>query len=201
MKVIGLTGGIGSGKSTVAAFLKELGAIVLDADQIGHDVLENDGEVHAEVVSLFGAQVLNAKSRIDRKKLADIVFKDATLTAKLNMLVHPVIYKNIEAILEDYRQKGVQTAVIEAPLLIEAGWRERVNEIWVTVAPKDVVMARLGKRGMTEDSILERMQLQMPSEEKQRAADVVIDTDIPLIDLKKTVTDLWNKTTVDTNRC
>jgi len=101
MKIIGLTGGIGSGKSTVAGFLTELGAVVLDSDKIGHEILETDAEVRQEIVDNFGRQVLNRKGHIDRKKLADIVFKDRQSLIKLNLITHPPIYRRIQSILDD----------------------------------------------------------------------------------------------------
>jgi dephospho-CoA kinase len=201
MKIIGLTGGIGSGKSTVAGFLAELGAVVLDADKIGHEILENDAEVRQEIVDNFGRQVLNRKGHIDRKKLADIVFKDRQSLIKLNLITHPPIYRRLQSILDDYRQRGVEVVVIEAPLLVEAGWATGVDETWVTIAPREVIIERLEKRGMTKEDIESRIRLQILPEDRMKAAKLTIDTNVSLEGLKKAVTDLWHKTAVDTNRC
>ncbi len=200
MKIIGLTGGIGSGKSTVAGFLAELGAVVLDADKIGHEILETDAEVRQEIVDNFGKQVLDHKGRIDRKKLADIVFKDRESLIKLNLITHPPIYRRMQGILDSYQRQGIEVTVIDAPLLIEAGWSTRVDETWVTVAPKEVIIERLVKKGMTKEDIESRMRLQIMPHDRMKAAKLAVDTDMPLEDLKKAIADLWARTTVDTNR-
>lgn len=201
MKIIGLTGGIGSGKSTVASFLAELGAVVLDADKIGHEVLETNEEVQQEIVDYFGRQVLDTRGDISRKKLADIVFKDRESLIKLNLITHPHIYRFIQRALDAYQQQGVQVVVIDAPLLVEAGWSTKVNETWVTIAPKEVIIERLEKRGLKREDILSRMNMQRLPEDRMKAAKIVINTNVSLEDLKKAIADLWKKTTVDTNRC
>jgi dephospho-CoA kinase len=200
MKIIGLTGGIGSGKSTVAGFLEKLGAVVLDADSIWHEMLETDTDVHREIGDAFGKQVLGRDGKIDRNKLAAVVFKDRDELIKLNLISHPLINRRMQNILEDYKKQGVEVAVIEATLLIEAGWATRVDEVWVTVAPQDKIIERLIKRGMAKEDILSRMHMQSLPEDRMKAAKIVIDTDKPLEELKNTVTDLWYHTTVDTNR-
>jgi dephospho-CoA kinase len=200
MKIIGLTGGIGSGKSTVAGFLAELGAVVLDADKVGHEILETDDEVQQEIVDNFGKQVLDHKGHIDRKKLANIVFKDRESLIKLNLITHPPIYRRAQVILKGYQADGVEIVVIDAPLLIEAGWATRVDETWLTVAPKEVIIERLEKRGMKREDIESRMRLQILPEDRVKAANIIIDTDVPLDDLKKAIADLWDKAIVDTNR-
>ena len=201
MKIIGLTGGIGSGKSTVAGFLTELGAVVLDSDKIGHEILETDAEVRQEIVDNFGRQVLARKGRIDRKTLADIVFKARQSLIKLYLITHPPIYRRIQSILDDCRQQKTEVVVIEAPLLIEAGWATCVDETWVTIAPREVIIERLEKRGMTKEDIESRIRLQILPEDRMKAAKLTIDTNVSLEGLKKAVTDLWHKTAVDTNRC
>ena len=120
MKVIGLTGGIGSGKSTVSKFLKELGAVILDADKVGHEAFKPDTEAWREVVAAFGKQILALDGDIDRKKLGEIVFGNYEALARLNQIVHPRIYALVKAEIEEYRRQGVEVVVLEAPLLIEA---------------------------------------------------------------------------------
>jgi dephospho-CoA kinase len=200
MKIIGLTGGIGSGKSTVAGFLAELGAAVLNADSIWHEILETDAVIQQKIVDAFGKQVLGADGKIERIKLADVVFKDRNELVKLNLISHPAIYRRIQSLLKNYRKQGVEVAVIEAPLLIEAGWATRVDEIWLTLAPKEVIVERLIKKGMSAEDIKARMNMQIPPEDRIKAAKIVIDTDKPLEELKETISDLWHSTTVDTNR-
>ena len=129
MKVIGLTGGIGSGKSTVSQFLVELGTVIIDADKVGHEALQLDTELWHEVVFAFGRQVLKPNGDIDRKKLGELVFGNSESLLRLNQIMHPRMYDIVKAQLEDYRRQGVGVVVLEAPLLIEAGWTSLVDEV------------------------------------------------------------------------
>jgi dephospho-CoA kinase len=201
MRIIGLTGGIGSGKSTVADFLAELGAAVMDADKIGHAVLKTDTEVQRQIVEAFGTDILDSAGNIDRKKLAAIVFNSREALIKLNLITHPSIYRRMQSDIEKYRKQGVDILIIEAPLLIEAGWATKVDKIWVTVTPQDVIVERLKKKGISVKDIQARMHLQTPPEERIKLADFVINTNMPLNELKKTIGELWQKTRVDTHRC
>jgi dephospho-CoA kinase len=194
MKVIGLTGGIASGKSTVARFLKELGAVVIDADKIGHEVLRSDAEVWQEVVATFGEGILTPAGSISREKLGKIVFGNAEPLLKLNQITHPRIAERVKTQLEGHRKDGVGVVVVEAPLLLEAGWASLVDEVWVTVASEAAVLRRLKDRaGLSEAESLERIRSQMSVAERIRRADVVIDTDCDLDELKARVAELWRK--------
>lgn len=191
MKILGLTGGIGSGKSTVSRFLTELGAVILDTDKVGHDVLEDTG-IRQEIVSAFGQQVLAPNGNIDRKKLGEIVFGDSESLAKLNQIMHSRMYQIVKVQLEEYRQQGVNAVVLEAPLLIEAEWTSLVDEVWVTVASEDTVLKRLQERaGLSESEASARIRSQLSSTEQVKFADVVIDTDCSLDELKAKVKKLW----------
>ena len=192
MKVIGLTGGIGSGKSTVSQFLAELGAVVIDADKVGHEVFKPDTGTWREVVAAFGKQILTPAGDIDRKKLGEIVFGDPEFLARLNQIMHPRMYKVVKAQLEEHRQQGV--VVLEAPLLLEAGWGSLVDEVWVTVAPESTVLKRLTERArLSEAESLARIRSQLSSEERVRLADVVVDTDCSLDELRERVGELWRR--------
>lgn len=192
MKVIGLTGGIGSGKSTVAQFLAELGAIIIDADKMGHEALKPDSEVRQQVVAAFGRQIVNANGDIDRSRLGEIVFGNAEARERLNRIMHPPLYDMVKARLEECRRQGAGVVVLEAPLLIEAGWQSLADEVWVTVAPEATVLNRLQERsGLSEPESLVRIRSQLPSEERLKHADVVIDTDCSPGELKNRVTRLW----------
>jgi len=194
MKVIGLTGGIGSGKSTVSQFLAKLGAVIIDADKIGHVFLGTDAEVYCEVIADFGNQVVTPEGNIDREKLGKIVFADSEARARLNQIMHPKIYDLVTAQLDKYRQQGVTVVALEAPLLLEAGWTSLVDEVWVTVASKATVLKRLKERGgLSEQESLARIRSQLPSEERIRHADVIIDTDCDLDELKEKVKELWRR--------
>ena len=192
MKIIGLTGGIASGKSTVARFLKELGAVVIDADRIGHEVLKSDTTVRQEIVATFGSQVLTPDGNISRKELAKIVFEDAESLARLNRIMHPRIAGRVTALLSKYREEGVKVVVVEAALLLEAGWAPLVDEVWVTVASEAIVLKRLRERaGFSAPESLGRIRAQLSVAERARQANVVIDTGCSLGELKARVTELW----------
>jgi dephospho-CoA kinase len=199
MKVIGLTGGIGSGKSTVAGFMAELGAVVIDADKVGHEAFKPDTELWREVVAAFGTEVLKSNGEIDRNKLGQIVFGNPKLLSRLNQIMHPRIYDMVKFQTEEYQRQGVDVLVLEAPLLLEAGWTSLVDEVWVTVAPESTVLRRLKeKEGLSQQQSLARIRSQLPSEERVKHADVVIDTDCRLDELKAKVKELWRKLALDT---
>ena len=196
MKVIGLTGGIGSGKSTVSQFLAELGAVILDADRVGHEALKADTDVWREVVAAFGRQILTPGGDIDRAKLGQIVFSEPESLLRLNQIMHPRMYDMVKARLEEYRRQGVAVVVLEAPLLIEAGWTSLVDEVWVTVASESTVLRRLKERmGLSESDSLARLRSQLSSAERIKHADVIIDTDCSLDELKARVGELWRART------
>ncbi len=194
MKVIGLTGGIGSGKSTVSRFLAELGAVIIDADKVGHEAFKPDTEGWREVAAAFGRQILAADGKIDRKKLGEIVFGNPDSLERLNRIMHPRIHNMVKAQLEKYQRQGVEIIVLEAPLLIESGWALTVDEVWVTVASEATVLRRLQERmGLSKPQSLARIRSQLSPEERARHADVTIDTDCDLDELKARVEELWQR--------
>ncbi len=198
MKVIGLTGGIGSGKSTVVRFLAELGAVIIDADKMGHEAFGPDTELWREVVAAFGSQILAPTGDIDRKKLGEVVFGNPDSLARLNQIMHPRMYDMVKAQIEEYRRQGVGVVVLEAPLLIEAGWASLVDEVWVTTASESTVLRRLQEKvGLSRKQSLARIRSQMPSEERTKHADVAIDTDCGLDEVKAKVGELWQKLALD----
>ncbi|MFC1892472.1 dephospho-CoA kinase [Chloroflexota bacterium] len=192
MKVIGLTGGIGSGKSTVSQFLAELGAIIIDADKVGHEAFQPDTEPWRKVVTAFGPEIVKPNGEIDRNKLGKMAFGNAELLSRLNQIMHPRIYDMIRSQIEDYRRWGVAVVIVEVPLLIEADWTPLVDEVWVTVAPETTVLGRLQERsGLSKQDTLARIRSQLPIEERVRHADVVIDTDCTLNEVQARVKQLW----------
>ena len=194
MKVIGLTGGIGSGKSTVSRFLAELGAVVIDADKVGHEALKPGTELWREVVTAFGRQTLTPDGDIDREKLGEIAFSNPDSLVRLNRIMHPRLYEVVKAQIEECRRQGTGVVVLEAPLLIEAGWTSLVDKIWVTVASEATVLRRLQERtGLSEPESLARIRSQLASTERVRYADVTIDTDGELDELRARVEKLWRK--------
>ena len=199
MKVIGLTGGIGSGKSTVSQFLAELGAVVLNADEVGHETFRLDTEIWRKVVAAFGRQIVTPDGNIDRKKLGNIVFGNPESLSRLNQIMHPRIYAQVKAQLEEYRRQGMRVVVLEAPLLLEAGWTPLVDEVWVTTASEATVLKRLEERsGMSQAESLTRIRSQLPNEERIKHANVVINTDCDLDELRSKVKELWQRLELDT---
>jgi dephospho-CoA kinase len=194
MKVIGLTGGIGSGKSTAAHIRAEYGAKVIDADKVAHEVFNPGTEGLQKVVETFGEGVLNSLGEIDRKKLGEIVFSNPTALSTLNEIIHPRAYELTRSRLEEFRKQGVEVVVLEVILLVEAGWDHLADEIWVTVATEDTVVKRLQEsRGLTKEEILTRIHAQTPNEERTKYADVVIENDGSYEELKKRLSELWNR--------
>ncbi len=194
MFVIGLTGGLGSGKSTVAEMLRELGAVIVNADQIGHQVYAPEGPAYDEVVAAFGADVLAPDGTIDRRRLASIVFQDHRALQRLNAITHPRIREGIRQRLEELAAQGARVVVLEAALLLEAGWDDMVDEIWVTVAPADVAARRAAERsGIPLADALARICAQMPVEERARRGHVVIRTDGSLEDTREQVEREWGR--------
>jgi len=194
MFIIGLTGGILSGKSTVAQMLVEKGAGHVDADKMGHEAYEPHTKTWQKVIDAFGTGILKDNEEIDRQKLGDIVFNDPESLARLNRIVHPQIGRLVMEELEKLRSKGVDVVVIEAILLIEARWTNIVDEVWVTVAPEETVLKRLQNRsGLSEEQARARIRAQLSSEERAKYGDVVINTDCDLSEVRATVDELWQR--------
>jgi len=193
MKVIGLTGGIGSGKSTVAQMLSDLGAVVLDADKVGHRCYEPGTDAWKDVVAAFGQGVLAPDQTIDRKRLGAIVFGDPEALARLNRIMHPRMYDMMAEEIQQCRKDAVEVVVMEAAILLEAGWTPLVDALWVTVASEPTVVKRVRERtGLAEEQILSRIRSQLPAEERTRKADVIISNDGSLDELRLKVAELWD---------
>ena len=193
MRVIGLTGGIGSGKSTVAGFLAELGAVVMELDRTGHEVLKQP-DVREKLLEEFGEEILNAGGEIDRSRLGKIAFNDYGALARLNSITHPVIDSVIEARVEKCRSEGVGVVVLAAAALLDVGRGGQADEIWVTVTPEEVVLKRLADKGdYSEEEVKARIRSQMSGEERIKQVDVVIDTDCSLDELRERVEAEWRR--------
>lgn len=195
-RAIGLTGGIGSGKSTVAAILEELGARVIHADTVGHEVYRPDTEGWRQVISAFGPDIVSPDQTIDRRKLGAIVFGDSAALARLNAIVHPLIRAEIGARLAAYRQSGSSTPiVVEAAILVEANWVSLVDEVWLVVANRSAVVERVAtQRGLKVTEIEARIDAQLTDAERRGAADRVIENFGSLDDLRASVRALWART-------
>jgi dephospho-CoA kinase len=194
MLIIGVTGNFGTGKTTVCQIMAELGATVINADALGHELLQPGNQTYSELVASFGDGILTADKKIDRGKLAELAFQNGNNQARLSHIMHPKMYQTAQDMIKQYRQRGDETVVLEAALLIEAGWKPLVDQVWITVAPETVIVDRLkNQRGFDEEQILARLHTQMPSAEKVKQADVVINTDCSREELKAKVTELWQK--------
>ena len=194
MIIIGLTGGILTGKSTVSKMLAEKGAVIIDSDKIGHEAYQPQTRAWREVVDAFGNGILGESGEIDRKRLAEIVFNDREALARLNSIMHPQIQSMVTEKIERLRGEGVDLVVLEAPLLIEANWTSIVDEVWVTVAPEETAIKRLQNRGgLTEEQARARIRSQLSAEERAKHADVIIDTNCELSEVRAKVYDLWQR--------
>lgn len=194
MFVIGLTGGIASGKSTVSRLLKELGATILDADVIAREVVEPGQPALAEIAAAFGPEVLREDGSLDRARLGALVFGDGEARARLNAITHPRVIRRINELLEEERRANPRgVAVVDAPLLLEAGMGHLVDEVWVVAADEETQLRRLMRRdGLSRAEAMRRIRAQMPLAEKLRQADRVIDTGCTLEETARQVRSLWN---------
>lgn len=196
MRVIGLTGGIGTGKTKVALVLESLGAAVIDADLLAHETYALGTDGLTEVVAEFGGGVLTADGEVDRRRLADIVFNDRGALERLQSIVHPRTRAAVVDRLQHMRERRVEAVVLVAALLLEAGWADLVDEMWVTVAPEDLVADRVGLRdGLDADAFRVRVRAQMTQEARLARADVVIDNGGGLDQLRERVIGLWRERT------
>jgi len=194
MKVIGLTGSICSGKSTIAKFLAQMGAAVVNADEIGHEAYEPHCETWQQVVDGFGKQILTTGGEIDRKKLGEIVFKDPEALKRLNGIMHPGMHRVAEKRIEKLKREGAEVIVLEAPLLVEANWLDLVDEVWVAKASEANALKRCAERsGLSEAEAKARMASQLSPAEKAKHADVLIDTNVSLAQVEAKVKELWEE--------
>jgi len=195
MKVIGLTGGIASGKSTISKLLKEKGAVIIDADKIARDLMQPGKDAWCEVISHFGERILKSGGDINRKKLGEIVFHDESQLEVLNNITHPRIKKEIINQLNYYKEQQADVIVIDAPLLLEIGLDILVDEVWLVVVNEETQIKRLLKRepGMTVQQAIERIKAQMPLEEKMKYAHRIIDNNGSIEETKKQLENIWRE--------
>ena len=176
MLTIGLTGGIATGKSLVSEILEKCGASLINADLLGHESYLPGTEGFHQVVFRFGSEVVGRDGTIDRKALGKLVFSDSENMSDLNAILHPIIFELIKKKLENNLNNNVGVTVVEAAILIEAGWQELFDEIWVVSSNQNVVIKRLQSRnGLDVKQAMSRINSQMPQKERIQHADRIID--------------------------
>ena len=192
MLKIGLTGGIGTGKSLVTSFLQDQGANVINADLLGHEAYLPGTVGFEQVVSEFGEDIVGTDGHVDRQKLGPIVFSDPSNMDRLNAIMHPLIKDMIQTQLDDVEGKGQLIAIVEAAVLIEAGWESLFDEVWVVTADEEEIISRLASRnGLSREDSQKRINSQMSSIERSAHGDVIINNTGSVEDLKENVESLW----------
>ncbi|WP_321389091.1 dephospho-CoA kinase [uncultured Desulfuromusa sp.] len=196
--ILGITGNIASGKSTVSKELARRGAVIVDADQLAREVVESGSSALKKIVDVFGSEVLKNDGRLDRDKLGQMVFADVKVRAMLNRIVHPEIAKKSTERLQELKQReGVSLIVYEAPLLFEVGAEARVDKVLVVKIDPVEQLKRLQVRdGLSEAAAKERMAAQMPQQQKISRADYVIDNSGSVEETIHQVDSLWPRLTV-----
>lgn len=189
MKVIGITGNIASGKSTVARMFEALGARIIDADEIARIVVEPGAPAWEEIVSEFGRDILEPDGAINRKRLADIVFGDEAKRKRLNDITHPRIGERISELLREYEKEGAPVVMVEATLIVErGGLKNLIDGLIVVTADEETQIERLIRdKGFTREEALSRLRAQMPAREKMMHGDYIIDNSGSLEDTRARV--------------
>ena len=176
MKIIGLTGGIGTGKSTVSAYLAQKGCKIIDADLISHQMTEAGSPCLAEIKAAFGEDVFLRDGNLDRKKVGRLVFADATKKKTLEQIITRRVIEKTLRILQDCRAQQEDLAVLDAPLLFECGMQRYTDETWLVVCRTETRLRRIAARdGLAEEDIQKRIANQMSTEQKEKLADYIID--------------------------
>jgi dephospho-CoA kinase len=197
VKTIGLTGGIGSGKTTVARMLHEFGATVIHADAVGHEIYQPNSIGWRRVTEAFGTGILRPDQTVDRKKLGAIVFGDAQALKRLNAIVHPLMADEIRRRIQSHRTAGfTQPIILEAAILIEANWLPLVDEVWLVTASRPTVIERIAaERSLLPQEVETRIRAQLSDAERRRFAQVVIENDGSVDELRERVRAEWIRLT------
>ncbi len=193
MRSIGLTGGIASGKSTVSKTLADHGAALIDADLLGHRTYEPGSETFDQVVERFGADLVGEDGQIDRKILGGKVFGEPDGMKKLTDIVWPGIRRLATEELQRLASEGTEVAILEAAVMIEAGWQDLVDEVWVVTVPPETARERLMERnGLSAEDADKRINSQLTNDERSKHADVIISTDFSFDEVTNRVNEVWS---------
>ena len=195
MKIIGLTGGIACGKSTVSTELRAHGAAIIDADALAHELSQPHQPIYNAYVERFGSEIVAADGTLDRAAIARRVFADPAVRAEVEAIVHPIIRRAAEVRLRAARDENKRAAVLDVPLLFEAGWDALADETWVVALPREEQLARLLARDKAMDAgeARARIAAQMPLAEKCARADVVIDNSGTVEETREYIGKLWKE--------
>jgi dephospho-CoA kinase len=195
--VIGLTGGIASGKTTVATILQELGAAVLDADEVAKKIVQKGKPAYKEIIKTFGRKVLTSDGDLNRKLLGKIVFNDEEKRKKLESIIHPRVKEYFLEEIQRIKEKDPQKIIVlDVPLLLESGMETLVDEVWVVAVSEELQIKRIELRDrIGRQEALKRIKAQMPLKEKLKYADRIINAEGTLEDTKRQVVSLWREIT------
>ena len=195
MKIIGLTGGIACGKSTVSTELRALGAAIIDADALAHELSQPHQPLYNAYVQRFGREIVTENGTLDRAAIARRVFADPAVRAEVDAIAHPLIRMAAEERLRAAREENKRAAVLDVPLLFEAGWDALADETWVVALPREEQLARLLARdtSMDEGEARARIAAQMPLAEKCARADVIIDNSGTKEEIREYIGKLWKE--------
>ena len=192
MFVIGLTGGIGTGKTEVTHVLRELGAVVIESDKVAHLSYRPGTDAYDEIIDQFGKEVLDDSGVIDRGKLGGLVFAGPDLRIQLEKIVWPAVRSWITERLVQEKERGAKIIVIEVPKLFEAGWDDLADAIWTVEAPSAAIAQRVNVRSnLSETETNARVQAQITRAERAERADLLIENSAELADLRERITNLW----------
>ncbi len=190
--IIGILGGIGSGKSTVAAEFAKLGSKVIDADKIAHELLD-EPNIKTKIVNLFGRAILDSAGKIVREKLAEVVFTNAEKLSSINEIIHPIVLQRIEKLIKKYNsQNQVKAIILDMPLLVEVGWDKRCDKLIFVDCEKKLRLNRAKKLGFDKNQVKIRENLQISLDNKANLADNTVENNSDFSALARQVTDIFS---------
>ena len=195
MTLIGITGGIASGKTEVAKIFQKLGAKILSGDEIGKDVVEKNPQLLKKLVKIFGDEILDSKKRLNRKKLGEIAFSSPSLTKKLNSIVHPFLLKNLKEKIKSLKKKGYKKpVVIDAALIVEWELQNELDYLIFVDCPEEKRIKRLTQhKGYSKKEAEGRIKAQLPESKKRKLADFIIENEGNISELRKSARTLWEE--------
>ena len=201
MFVIGLTGGIGSGKTEACKILDSLGAKSINADTFGHNIYKKNTNAWVKIVKVFGTNILDINGNIVRSKLANHVFASKSELHKLNKITHPEIKKLVIKELNQFRLNNIQIAVVEAAILIEARWQDIVDEVWSIESKSSIILNRIKNRdNIDKAAIKSRIEAQIDNKTRSKHSDIVITNNGSIEELKTILSEIWKRTFIANNK-